>query len=203
MTEPMLIIISGASGTGKGTICAELRRRQPGIVNSISCTTRAMRPGDKEGITYFFKTPEEFAKMAGDGLFLEHAGFYGNCYGTPKAFVEETLSSGSDCLLEIDPQGAEQVLLKRPDALSVYIMPPSMKELHRRLASRGTEDAEKVAMRFAASKEEMSHMPAYRYCVVNDQVARCVDVIEAILTAERHRTFRNAHLLTQLKGEVL
>jgi guanylate kinase len=202
MTEPLLIIISGASGTGKGTICNELRRRQPDIVNSISCTTRAMRPGDREGVTYFFKTPEEFAMMREADLFLESAAFYGNCYGTPRAFVEETLKSGRDCLLEIDPQGAEQIMAKCPGAVSIYLMPPSMKELLRRLTDRGTEDAEKLAVRYAASREEMSHMPKYRYCVVNDQVAGCVDVIEAILLAERHATHRNLHLLEMLKGEI-
>lgn len=202
MPEPLLIIISGPSGTGKGTICNELRRRQPGIVNSVSCTTRDMRPGDREGVTYFFKTKEQFEAMIARDAFLEHAGFYGQLYGTPKQFVEDTLASGHDCLLEIDPQGAEQIMRKRPDAVSVYLMPPSMKELHRRLSGRATDSAEKIAMRFAASRQEMSNMGKYRYAVVNEQVMACVDVVEAILTAERHASGRQARLLGILKEEI-
>jgi guanylate kinase len=202
MTEPLLIIISGPSGTGKGTICNELRRRQPDIVSSISCTTRAMRPGDREGVTYFFKTREEFDQMVENDLFLEYAHFYGQSYGTPMAFVEETLSLGKDCLLEIDPQGAQQIMQKRKDAVSIYLMPPTMRELYRRLSGRGTDDPDKVALRFAASQEEMSHMADYRYSVVNERVMDCVDTIEAILLAERHRSYRQTHLLDIIKEEL-
>ncbi len=202
MPEPLLIIISGPSGTGKGTICGELRRRQPGIVNSISCTTRAMRPGDREGATYFFKTQDEFDSMIEQDLFLEYARFYGHSYGTPRAFVEDTLARGMDCLLEIDPQGARQVLTRRPDAVSIYLMPPSMKELYRRLSGRGADSQEKIALRFAASKEEMSHMGQYRYSILNEQVMQCVDIVEAILTAERHASHRQTHLLAILKEEL-
>ena len=201
MIEPLLIIVSGPSGTGKGTICNELRRRQPGIVNSVSCTTRDMRPGDHEGVTYFFKKREEFLRMAEEGAFLEYAGFYDQYYGTPRAFVEQTLASGRDCLLEIEPQGAEQIMAKRPDAVSIYLMPPSMEELYRRLTGRGTEAQDKIDMRFATSKEEMSHMSRYKYAVVNDHVMDCVDVVETILTAERHASARQLHLLNILKED--
>lgn len=201
MRKSLLIVVSGPSGAGKGTVCAELMRRQPQIVPSISCTTRDPRPGDAEGKTYFFKTMQEFESMIQEGAFLEHAAFYAQRYGTPRAFVEQTLDRGNDCLLEIDPQGARQVMANMPEAVSVYLLPPSMKELYRRLSGRGTENPEKIAMRFSAAKAEMANMHLYNYCVVNDSVGRAADVIESILIAERHRAARQLHHWDRLKEE--
>lgn len=202
MHKALLIVVSGPSGTGKGTICAELMRRQPQIVHSISCTTREPRPGDEEGKTYFFKSHEDFTRMVEEDAFLEHASFYnGQCYGTPRKFVEETLASGRDCLLEIEPQGARQVLANMPQAISIYLLPPTMKELRRRLVVRGTESEEKINMRFNAAKEEMSNMHLYHYCLINDSVGAAVDAIESILIAERHRPDALLTHLAQLKEE--
>lgn len=189
----LMIVLSGPSGAGKGTIAQELLRREPGIVYSISCTTRPPRPGDEEGVTYYFVSKEIFEQRIEEDAFLEHAYFYNNHYGTPRDFVQRTLESGKDCLVEIDPNGARQILEKEPEAVSLYILPPSMRILYDRLSKRGTEDPQRLRMRFGAAREEMANLPLYRYAVINDDVARAVDEVQAIIQAERKGRQLEAH----------
>jgi guanylate kinase len=188
--EGILLILSGPSGAGKGTICKSLLK-ETDIQYSISATTRKPRPGEKDGREYFFITKEEFEKKIQEDAFLEWAQVYDNYYGTPKKFVEEVLVSGKDCILEIDPQGAQKVKGKKPDAVYVFIAPPSMQELKNRITNRGTENTLEINKRLNCAKEEMLSMHNYDYVVINDKVETAVKKIQAILIAEKCRIQRN------------
>lgn len=199
----LLLVLSGPSGVGKGTVAELLLQRNPNMRFSVSCTTRAIRSNDIEGVTYFFKTEEEFTRMIEEDGFLEHAGVYGKRYGTPRAFVNQTLQSGQDCLLDIDPQGALQVMSKHPGAVSIFLLPPSLAELRRRLIGRQTESAEAAEKRFSQARSELEMAPHYDYVVTNTTVQETAETIERILAAERCRVSRAEAVLTQLKEEVL
>lgn len=192
----MLVVISAPSGTGKGTIISRLMERDPNLCLSISATTRAMRPGDADGVTYNFITEDAFERMISEDAFLEYAGLYGRRYGTPRANVEKLLCQGRDVLLEIDTQGGVQ-LMQREKALSIFILPPSMAELKRRLEQRGTETAEQVARRVAFAYEELKNAQRYQYCVLNDDVAEAERGIAAILRVKRGAYTNNDALLAQ------
>lgn len=179
-----LIVLSGPSGAGKGTVIRELARRRP-LELSVSCTTRAPRPGEKDGREYYFLTPAEFAARAASDGFLEHAEVFGNSYGTPRDIVLSRLEDGQDVLLEIDVQGAEQVKKNYPPAVRIFLMPPSEEELLRRLKGRGTETEEQVHTRFAAARQEMAQAAHYDHVIINDQVNRAADEIEAILDGRK------------------
>lgn len=193
-----LIVVSGASGTGKGTVCAELLKKRPSLRYSISATTRNPRNGEKNGVQYFFHTRESFEKLIADGGLLEWADVYGNYYGTPKAPVEKFLSEGQDILLEIDTQGALNVMEKMPEGIYVFLLPPSMEELERRLRSRGTDSEEVILRRLDSARGEVSLAKKYRYVVVNDVVQDAVDTIDAILTAEHASVANNQELLEKI-----
>lgn len=193
-----LIVVSGASGTGKGTVCAELLKKRPSLRYSISATTRNPRNGEKNGVQYFFHTRESFEKLIEDGGLLEWADVYGNYYGTPKAPVEKFLSEGQDILLEIDTQGALNVMEKMPEGIYVFLLPPSMEELERRLRSRGTDSEEVILRRLDSARGEVSLAKKYRYVVVNDVVQDAVDTIDAILTAEHASVANNQELLEKI-----
>ncbi len=182
-----LLIFSGPSGVGKGTIVRQLRRRSDKIRLSISATTRAARPEDVEGVTYFFKTVEEFQVMLSRGEFLEHACYSGNFYGTPAQPVEDMLRAGLDVVLEIDVQGALQVMERRPDAVSVFVAAPSFAELERRLRGRGDTTGDDLKRRLQAARWEYAQATKYDYIVVNDCVEHCADEVMAILTADKCR----------------
>jgi len=167
--EGILIVLSGPSGAGKGTICKKLLK-ETDIKYSISATTRKPRKGEKHGREYFFLSKEEFQKKIQEDEFLEWACVYDNYYGTPKSFVEEVLSKGYDCILEIDPQGALKVKKKKPDAVYIFICPPSFNELANRITNRGTEDIQEIKKRLSCAKEEMLSVENYNYVVVNDVV---------------------------------
>jgi len=188
--EGILIVLSGPSGAGKGTICKSLLK-QTDIQYSISATTRSPRPGEKEGREYFFFTKEEFENKIEQDGFLEWAKVYDNYYGTPKKFVEDILLKGKDCILEIDPQGAQKVRTKKPDGVMVFIAPPSMHELKNRITNRGTENQSEINKRLSCAKEEMLCMQNYDYVVVNDKVENAVERINAILIAEKCSIQRN------------
>lgn len=175
-----LIVLSGPSGAGKGTIVKELLKRRNADL-SVSCTTRAPRPGEEDGKAYFFISPEEFERREKAGDFLESARVFENRYGTPKSAVEEKLAKGRDVILEIDVQGAKQVKSRFPEARLIFIEPPSMEELSARLAGRGTETEEQLAIRTAQAEEEMSHAGEYDFRVVNDSLLEAVEEIEAYL----------------------
>ena len=187
MKKGLLIVISGASGTGKGTVCKELLTREPAIAYSISATSRAPREGEQDGREYYFRTREEFEAMIADGAFLEYADVYGNYYGTPLAPIEERRAAGEDILLEIDTQGALNVMERCPDGTFIFLLPPSLEELRRRITGRGTETEESLARRLAAARDEIQLGKRYRYAVLNDTVEAATDRIQTILAAERLR----------------
>ena len=190
----MLIIVSGPSCVGKGTICAELRARNPQIRESISMTTRARRNGETEGVDYFYVSEERFNEMAAHGEMLEHAYVHGNQYGTPLAYVVEQLEQGYDVLLEIDVQGSIQAMKAYPDAVTIFILPPNRAELRNRLIKRATETPEAISLRLRNAELELFMTKEYQYCVVNDEVDRAVSKVEAILTAESCKVSRGAQI---------
>ena len=191
----LLLVISGPSGVGKGTLVKALMDRNSKIKMSVSATTREPRPGEIEGVHYFFKTEEEFKAMVDRGEFLEYIHVFGSkYYGTPRSFVEQQLENGFDVILEIDVQGAMKVKQAFPDAVLIFITAPSMSEIKSRLIGRGTETMEQVEKRFATAFEEIKMIPEYDYVVVNDVVDKAVHHLEAIMEAERCRTARSAYL---------
>ena len=198
MTEQrngLLLVVSGPSGVGKGTLVKALMERNSRIKTSVSATTRAPRPGEIDGNHYFFKTEEEFKGMVDRGEFLEYIHVFGSkYYGTPRTFVEQQLSEGYDVILEIDVQGAMKVKQAFPDAVLIFITAPSMSEIKSRLIGRGTETMEQVEKRFATAFEEIKMIPHYDYVVVNDMIDKAIHHLEAILEAERCRTGRSAYL---------
>jgi len=186
--------LSGPSGAGKGTICSAYLKRNPGAILSVSVTTRKPRPGEKEGVNYYYTDKKSFEKMVDENRFLEYAQVYGNYYGTPRDFVEKKIASGYDVILEIDIQGALQVKEKFPEGVFVFIIPPSMDELKRRIVKRGTESAEAIYTRFQSAYQELNYMAQYNYVVVNDTVDEAVRKLEAIVLAEKCRVARNKGL---------
>ena len=191
----LLLVVSGPSGVGKGTLVKALMERNSQIKMSVSATTREPRPGEIEGVHYFFKTEEEFKAMVDRGEFLEYIHVFGSkYYGTPRSFVEQQLSSGYDVILEIDVQGAMKVKQAFPDAVLIFITAPSMSEIKSRLIGRGTETMEQVEKRFATAFEEVKMIPHYDYVIVNDVVDKAVHHLEAVMEAERCRTARSAYV---------
>ncbi len=185
-----LIVISAPSGAGKGTVISRLLEKNKDLWLSISATSRKPRTNDVPGETYYFFTKEEFEDKIKEGYFLEYASYADNYYGTPKEFIEEKLKSGVDVILEIEIQGAMQVKKLVPEALCIFIMPPSLKELKRRLISRNTDTKEKILERFKIAYKEINEVSKYNYVVINDEVDNAVDKIEAILKAEKCRVDR-------------
>ena len=199
----LLIVLSGPSGVGKGTVRKELfSQANTNYEYSISMTTRNPREGEVDGVDYFFKSREEFEVLIEQGGLLEHAEFVGNYYGTPLAYVNETLEAGRDVFLEIEVQGAKQIREKAPDALFIFLAPPSLSELKSRLVGRGTETEDVIAKRIATAEEELEMMSLYDYVVENDEVANACDKINAIIKAEHCRRERVEKIyLSMLKGE--
>ena len=191
MKKGLLIVISGASGTGKGTVCKELLARERGVAFSVSATSRAPREGEQDGREYYFRTRAEFEAMIAEGAFLEYADVYGNYYGTPLAPIEARRSAGEDILLEIDTQGALNVMERCPDGTFIVLLPPSLEELRRRITGRGTESEESLARRLAAARDEIRLGRRYRYAVLNDTVEDATARIQTILAAERLRADMN------------
>jgi len=179
-TKGRLFVLSGPSGVGKGTVWQEVLELVPNIKVSVSATTRKPRSGDVEGVNYFFKSPEQFAEMIERGELLEWAVYNGNHYGTPIWAVEDMLASGTDVILEIDTQGALQVKMKMPEAILIFIAPPSFDALLERLKGRATESDEEIARRVAAAEAEMAVKGEYDHVVVNDDLQTAVREVEAI-----------------------
>ena len=190
----ILIVLSGPSGAGKGTICAALRQQMPNLVYSVSMTTRAPRVGEEEGVSYFFRDKEEFQRLIKEDAFLEYAQVYDNFYGTPKQHVMDLLSEGKSVILEIDIQGAMQVKERFSEAVFIYIVPPSLDILSNRLRDRGTDAADVIDKRLSKASSELALAHRYDYIVVNDVLPDAVEKVASILRAEACKIKRNGVL---------
>jgi len=180
-----LVVISAPSGTGKGTVINRIIKKRPEFVFSVSATTRAPRPGEKDGEAYKFLSRERFTDMINEGKFLEHAEYVGNFYGTPAQPILECIETGKTIILDIEVLGAKQVMEKIPDALTIFIVPPSMEELERRLRGRGTDSEDKLLARLKRAGDEFEEKSRYKYIVVNDVVSRAVDEILSIIDTNK------------------
>lgn len=198
----LLIILSSPSGAGKSTLSRLVLEDDPEVVFSVSATTRAPRPGEEEGKDYYFKSREEFTAIADSGGMLEWAEVFGNFYGTPRAPVEDAISSGRDVLFDVDWQGGQQIRNSalRDSVVSIFILPPSIAELEARLRKRAQDSAQVVARRMAQSRSEISHWAEYDYVLVNDDLDRTQEQLRAILTAERLRRDRRPGLVPFVGG---
>ena len=201
MSKGVLVVVSGFSGSGKGTIMRRLLEKYDNYGLSISATTRQPREGETHGKEYFFQTTEEFENMIRQGQLIEYAQYVGNYYGTPKAYVEEQRNLGKDVILEIEIQGAMKIKKKIPEALLVFVTPPTVEELERRLTGRGTETAQVIADRLARAGEEAKGMDQYDYILVNDTVEECVDHLHQIIVSEHSRAFRNAEFIADIQEQ--
>ena len=188
MNKGSLFIVTGPSGAGKGAVLGGLQRTMDNVFYSISATTRQPRPGEVDGVNYYFLSHERFKEMIANGELLEHAEYVGNYYGTPEGPVNEMLAQGKDVILEIEVQGALIVKEKRPDAILVFIAPPSFEVLESRLRGRGTEKDEVVAMRLEKARSECAHMDGYDYIVVNDLLDDSINNLASIIRAARCRS---------------
>ena len=196
----LLIVLSGPSGVGKGTVRAAIfSKGEQKFVYSISATTRKPRTGETDGVDYFFKTREEFEQMIQNKQLLEYAEYVGNYYGTPLEYVENTLATGKDVFLEIDVQGAIQVRELMPEGVFIFLTPPDLNELESRIVNRGTDSDEVIAKRMKTAREELELMKYYDYSVVNDTVDNAVQKIEAIIQTEHLRIIRNLDTIEELE----
>lgn len=193
----LLIVVSGPSGVGKGTVVKELIKQSENMHLSVSATTREKRPGEEHGVNYYYMTVDEFEKLKKEDGFLENAVFCDNYYGTPKRAVLDKIESGIDVVLEIEVKGAMQVRSKYPEGVYVLLVPPSMQELEDRLRGRQTEDDETIKKRLAKAKEEMGHFDRYNYVVVNDEVEKATENLKAVIKAEKLRIERNIEIFKE------
>lgn len=200
--EGLLIVVSGFSGAGKGTVMKRLIEKYQSYALSISATTRAPREGEVNGREYFFKTVEEFKEMIARDELIEYAQYVNNFYGTPKHYVEEQLKAGRNVILEIEIQGALKIKEKFPDAVLMFIVPPSAKVLKERLIGRGTESLDVVNARLKRAVEEAEGVEAYDYVVVNDDLETCVEDINEIILSEQKKVAKNLTLINNIRDEL-
>ncbi len=198
MSKGQLYILSGPSGSGKDTVLKQVLERHPEIMLSISSITRDMREGEVEGEKYHFISHEEFQQLIRDDMLLEYNVFVGNYYGTPKAPVENAINCGTDVILEIDVNGAEQIRKKVPEAVSIFIMPPSVEELRRRLCGRGTDDAAVIEKRMQSALLEIERAVSYDYIVVNDVIEKAVDDVISVVLSGRLRMERQKDIINEV-----
>lgn len=199
----ILTVVSGFSGAGKGTIMKALMNKYSDFYAlSISATTRNPRPGETDGVEYFFKTREEFEQMIAEDALIEYAQYVGNYYGTPRTYVEEQLNAGKDVILEIEIQGALKVKERFPDTLLLFVTPPSAAELKNRLVGRGTESMQVIEERLSRAVEESAGIEEYDYLVINDVLEECVEEVHEIIQNEHYRVSRNIEALQNMRDEL-
>lgn len=201
MSEAKLFILSGPSGVGKGTIVSEVLKEDPDIHLSVSATTRSPRKGEVQGVSYYFMEDGEFRSEIEAGGFLEYADVHGHFYGTPKAPVLEKLAEGRDVILEIDVQGAMQVKETYPEGVFIFILPPSLGELRRRIEDRGTESREDIELRLGKAVSEMNYLNRYEYFVINEDLQRAVADVRAVMRAEHCRVRKADDILKRIEEE--
>lgn len=190
MNKGFLLVISGPSGVGKGTVLHDLMNTQENLVYSVSATTRKKRDGEIEGVSYFYKSHEEFEKMISEDKFLEYAYVHNNYYGTPKDFVEKKISEGKIVVLEIDVQGAVNVKNNTDNAVFIFLAPPSLSELKNRIVGRGTETENDINLRMNNARKELEYIKYYDYLVINDHINSAINSVNEIINAEKHKIFR-------------
>ena len=198
----IIIVVSGFSGAGKGTLMKELIKKYEGYALSVSATTRSPRPGEEHGREYFFVSNEEFEKLIAENGLIEHAGYVDHYYGTPRKFVEDKLSQGIDVILEIEIQGALQIKEQYPDAVLLFVMPPSADELRKRLIGRGTETEEVINQRLQRAKEEAVGIEKYDYIVINDVLEECVENVHQIIEAAHQAPSRNLDFINTIRKQL-
>lgn len=198
----VLLVVSGFSGAGKGTLVQKLIKEYDNYALSVSMTTRDPRPGEIDGVHYHFVTDQEFEEKIASGGMIEYAGYCRHYYGTPRDFVEQNLAQGKDVILEIEIQGAQKVREQYPDAILLFVMPPSAKELYNRLAGRGTETDDVIRERMQRAAQESEGIDIYDYIVVNDNLDDCVGDINTIVEAARHRPSANEVFISQIEQEL-
>ena len=197
----ILIILSGFAGSGKGTIIKELLKRYDNYALSVSATTRAPREGEVEGVHYFFKTEDEFKKMIEKGELLEYANYVGNYYGTPREYVKQQLAAGKDVILEIETEGALNIKREYPDAVLVFVMPPSVEEIHHRLKMRGTETDEVIEKRMKKAGTEITVVDRYDFLMINDVLSESVELFNSIVKGQHMAVSRNRDYINDKKKE--
>lgn len=202
MSKGILVVVSGFSGSGKGTVMKRLMEKYDNYALSVSVTTRNPRPGEKDGEAYFFRTKEEFEQLIREDGLIEYAQYVENYYGTPRKYVEEQLSAGKDVILEIEIQGALKVKEKYPDTLLMFVTPPSAQVLKDRLVGRGTETAEVIDSRMKRAVEESQGVEKYDYLVINDDLERCAKEMHSIIQGEHDRVSRNADFIDDIRKEL-
>ena len=198
----ILVVVSGFSGSGKGTIMKELLSRYDNYALSISATTRSPREGEQDGQEYFFKTREEFEEMIAADALIEHACYVENYYGTPRAYVEEQLALGKDVILEIEIQGALQIRKRFPDTLLLFISPPDARTLEKRLVGRGTESMDVIENRLSRAVEEAEGIESYDYFIINDDLNTCVEQVHRLIQGEHSRVSRSLELINEIRTEL-
>lgn len=198
----VLIVISGFSGAGKGTLVKALLQKYNNYALSISMTTRAPREGERDGVEYFFTTKEKFEETIRQNGLIEYAPYCGNYYGTPRAYVEEQMALGNNVILEIEIQGALKIKEKFPESLLIFVTPPSAEELKRRLEKRGTESPEVIAKRLSRAAEESEGIEAYDYIVVNDKLEDCVEEVHRLVDAARKAPVRRKEFISEIREEL-
>ena len=202
MSKGILVVVSGFSGAGKGTVMKRLLEKYNDYALSISVTTRNPRPGEEDGREYFFRTKEEFEKLIKEDALIEYAQYVENYYGTPRSYVEEQLQAGKNVILEIEIQGALNVKKKFPDTLLLFVTPPSAQELEHRLRGRGTETDEVIRSRLKRAVEEAEFMDHYDYILVNDDLETCVQEMHELIQAQRHKTSQNQEFIAEMKEDL-